>query len=137
VSWQARSLAHLPRDNFADNSSSRQLSGVAYSADGKCNGRECDAVRSGVISRQRNRRARRLPKNNEGGGKRLPTPRVADELGLRVERAVVAAGNPHRDAIKAVYVEQVPMQMIGARLGVRDAGLALDQAHPAVAKRLR
>ena len=62
-------------------------------------------------------------------------PRVADELGLRVERAVVAAGDPHRDAVNMVYVEQVPMQMIGARLGF--AIRVLDAAHQAVAARLR
>jgi hypothetical protein len=64
-------------------------------------------------------------------------PRIGDDLGLRVERAVVAIGNPGRDALTLHYIAGLPVAVIGGRLGVRDPGQVLDQAHAAVARRLR
>ena len=64
-------------------------------------------------------------------------PLVPDHVGQRVERAVVAVGNPFRDVLALWYVRRMPVQIIGWRLGLPDAALALDQAHQAVAARRR
>jgi DNA-directed RNA polymerase specialized sigma24 family protein len=66
-----------------------------------------------------------------------PQPRIGDDVALRVERAVVGCGNPHRDALTLAYVVGMPVQVIAARLGVADARPVLDAAHAAVARRLR
>ena len=64
-------------------------------------------------------------------------PRIGDDFGLRIERAVVAIGNPGRAALALLYIQRVPVAVIGRSLGVRDPGQVLDQAHAAVAARLR
>ena len=64
-------------------------------------------------------------------------PRISDDLGLRVERAVIAAGRGFAVALTLYHVERLPVHAISRRLRVHDAGRMLDQAHAAVANRLR
>ena len=68
---------------------------------------------------------------------RPPEPRASDDVALRVERAVVAAGRVFAAALAMTYVNGLPLQVVGRRLGVPDAGPVLDAAHQAVAARLR
>ena len=71
------------------------------------------------------------------GDLRPTQPRIGDDLGLRVERAVVAAGRLFAIALTLYHVERLPVHAISRRLRVTDAGRILDQAHAAVASRLR
>ena len=64
-------------------------------------------------------------------------PDVADDLGMRVERAVAAAGRLFVMTLTLYHVERLPVSVISRRLRVHDAGRLLDQAHAAVAARLR
>ena len=63
-------------------------------------------------------------------------PDVADDLGMRVERAVCNAGRLFAIALTLYHVERLPVPAISRRLRVHDAGRVLDLAHAAVASRL-
>ncbi len=64
-------------------------------------------------------------------------PRVADDVAVPVERAVVAAGRMFAAAITMMYVNEMPIAVIARRLGVPDAAGVLDEAHQEVGRRLR
>ena len=68
---------------------------------------------------------------------RATLPRISDDLGLQGQRAVVAAGRVFAVALTLYHVERLPVHAIARRLRVPDAGRVLDQAHAAVAYRLR
>jgi hypothetical protein len=63
-------------------------------------------------------------------------PEVPDHVGQRVERAVLAIGDPFRTAIVAFYVRRQPLEVIARRLHVGDARQVLDVAHQRIAAQL-
>jgi len=49
--------------------------------------------------------------------------------GCAVERAVVAVGDPYRSALTLLYVNAMPLPVIGRHIGVRDPAPILAAAH--------
>ncbi|MBK7793012.1 MAG: hypothetical protein IPJ62_11110 [Betaproteobacteria bacterium] len=53
---------------------------------------------------------------------------VNDELGMKVERAVVSLGLPHRALVIAVFVKMIPLELAGRRVGAVNPRHVLEQA---------
>ncbi|MBK8690286.1 MAG: hypothetical protein IPN24_18400 [Betaproteobacteria bacterium] len=68
---------------------------------------------------------------------RRPRPvYVNDELGMRIEKAVVSLGLPHRALVIAVFVKMVPLELAGRRVGAVNPRHVMEQALQQVADRL-
>ncbi len=61
---------------------------------------------------------------------------VNDETGMRIEKAVVSLGLPHRALLIQVFVRQVPLELAGRRVGAVNPRHVLEQALHQVAERL-
>jgi hypothetical protein len=72
----------------------------------------------------------------DAGDREVREPEVPDHVAQRIERCVLAIGDPFRTAIVCYWVRKMPLDVIGRRLRVADPRQLLDQAHRRIAAQL-